>query len=172
MIRFLSVFNTCLLVLVLVAAGTAAAKDRPKLIVGGDHDCPPYEFLENGIPTGFDIDLMRAVAEVMGFDLEIRLGPWSKARHDLEQGKIEALAGMYYSPERRMLVDFSVPHTMVSSGIFVRKDSPIRSFEDIRGKEIIVQESDVIHDFLKRHSLTTRIVAVTDAEEGNTGLPI
>jgi PAS domain S-box-containing protein len=165
MIRFFSVFNTSLVLLVLVAVGTASAKDKPKLIVGGDHDCPPYEFLENGIPTGFDIDLMRAVAEVMGFDLEIRLGPWSKARHDLEQGKIEALAGMYYSPERRMLVDFSVPHTMVSSGIFVRKDSPIRSFEDIRGKEIIVQESDVIHDFLKRHSLTTRIVAVTDAEE-------
>ena len=162
MARFLIILGIFLALSVPSAIGASSETTRPRLIVGGDHDCPPYEFLENGLPTGFNIELMRAVAAVMGFDVEFRLGPWIEVRQGLEQGGIDALAGMYYSVDRSRLVDFSVPHTMVTSGIFVRKDSPIRSFEDIRGKEIIVQEGDIIHDTLKRNGLASRIVTVTD----------
>ena len=146
--------------LVLLVAGTAPAAGRPKLIVGGDHDNPPYEFLENGRPGGFNIELIRAAAEAAGLEVEVRLGPWGSARHELERGTIDALAGMYYSAERSRLFEFSVPHTMVRPGLFVREDSPIRSFEEIRGKEIIVQEGDVMHDLLRQGGLSS--VAVVD----------
>jgi PAS domain S-box-containing protein len=161
MFRFLSIF---LLPVLLVSSGMAAgpATAKSKLIVGGDHDNPPYEFFENGEPTGFNVELMRAVADVMGIEVDFRLGPWMKVRQELEQGSIDALAGMYYSADRSRLVDFSVPHTMVTSGIFVRKGSPIRSFADIQGKEIIVQEADIVHDALQRNGLASRIVAVRD----------
>jgi PAS domain S-box-containing protein len=165
MIRFLIILGIFLAISVPSTIEASSDTAKPKLIVDGDHDCPPYEFFENGQPTGFDIELMRAVADVMGFDVEFRLGPWIKVRQDLEQGGIDALAGMYYSVERSRLVDFSVPHTMVTSGIFVRKDSPIRSFADIQGKEIIVQKGDIIHDDLRRNGLASRIVAVREAEQ-------
>jgi PAS domain S-box-containing protein len=163
--RLFSTPAFCTILLALVMAGPASGGDRLKLIVGGDHDNPPYEFLENGKPTGFNIELMRAVAEATGMDAEFRLGPWGEVRQKLEQGKIDALAGMYYSPQRSQLLDFSVPHTMVSAGLFVRKDSPIRSLEDIKGKEVIVQESDVIHDYLRENGVTSHIVAVTNPED-------
>jgi PAS domain S-box-containing protein len=165
MIRFLTILGVFLALSVPSATGASSVTTKPKLIVGGDHDYPPYEFLENGKPTGFDIELMRAVAEVMGFDVEFRLGPWNKVRQDLEQGRVNVLAGMYYSADRSRLVDFSVPHTMVTSGIFVRRDSPIRSYADIQGKEIIVQEGDIIHDSLRRNGLASRIVAVPDVAQ-------
>jgi ABC-type amino acid transport substrate-binding protein len=165
MIRFLMILGVFLTLSAPSAIEASSAATKPKIIVGGDHDCPPYEFLENGKPTGFDIDLMRAVADAMGFDVEFRLGPWNKVRRELEQGGIDALAGMYYSVDRSSLVDFSVPHTMVTSGLFVRKDFPIRSFADIQDKEIIVQEGDIIHDALRRNGLASRIVAVTEAEQ-------
>lgn len=164
MIRFV-LFVGIILMLLPSVAGADSLATRSKLIVGGDFDCPPYEFLDHGKATGFDIELMRAVADAMGFDVEFRLGQWNKVRQDLEQGRIDALAGMYYSADRSRLVDFSVPHTMVTSGLFVRKDSPIRSFADIRGKEIIVQDGDIIHDSLKRDNHASRIVAVTDATQ-------
>jgi len=160
--RSLATLSLWPLLLILLTITAASGGKRPKIIVGGDHDNPPYEFLENGKPTGFNIELIRAVSEVMGFDVEFRLGPWSKVRQKLEQGKIDALAGMYYSPQRSQLLDFSVSHTVVTSGIFVRKGSPIHSFEDIRGKEVIVQEGDVIHDYLREHNLTPHIIAVTN----------
>src|SRR5512135_1016935 len=115
MTRSLAAFSAWTLLIILLTFTAASGGERPKITVGGDHDNPPYEFLENGRPTGFNIELMRAVAEVMGFDVEFRLGPWSKVRDELEQGKIDALAGMYYSPQRAQLLDFSVPHTMVTS---------------------------------------------------------
>jgi ABC-type amino acid transport substrate-binding protein len=142
MIRLLLILGIFLALSVPPAFAGGSGTAKPKLIVGGDHDCPPYEFLENGEPTGFDIELMRAVAEVMGFEVEFRLGPWVKVRQDLEQGRINALAGMYYSVDRSRLVDFSVPHTLVTSGLFVRKGSPIRSFADTQGKEIIVMPGE------------------------------
>jgi PAS domain S-box-containing protein len=163
--RFFLTLGAFLILSLPLAAGASSITAKPKLIVGGDLGNPPHEYLENGKPTGFNVELVRAVAEVMGFDVDIRLVPWSRARHDLEQGKIDVLAGMYSSAERSRLVDFSVPHTMVSSGIFVRKDSPIRSFRDIRGKEIIVQAGNVFHDYLRENGLASRIIAVTDAEE-------
>jgi PAS domain S-box-containing protein len=145
--------------------GTALASSRPTLVVGGDHDNPPYEYIEDGEPTGFNVELMRAAGEVAGFDVEIRLGPWNNARRDLELGNVDALSGMYYSEERSKLVDFSVPHAMVRSALFVRSDSPIRTFADLRGKEVIVQEGDVLDDLLKRMGIASRIIAVTDADE-------
>ncbi|HEX2770239.1 MAG TPA: transporter substrate-binding domain-containing protein, partial [Geobacteraceae bacterium] len=165
MIRYLLTIILISALFALPALGAPPAVERQKLIVGGDHENPPYEFLEDGKPTGFNIELIRAVAEVMGLDVEIRLGPWGKVRQDLEQGKIDALAGMYYSVERSRLVDFSLPHTMVSAGLFVRGDSPIRSIEDIKGKEVIVQKGDVIDDYLRERGLTSRIVEVTDPED-------
>lgn len=154
-----------LLVCLTLAPLCIAEPGKHTIVVGGDYDNPPYEYLENGQPTGFNIELMRATAQVLGLDVDIKLGPWNQVRQDLELGKIDALAGMYYSQERRKAVNFTVPHTMVSAAIFVREDSPIRSYADIKGKEIIVQERDIIHDFLKQEGIASRIITVTDPHE-------
>jgi PAS domain S-box-containing protein len=160
--RLFSSPASCIIILALLLASPALGADKLKLVVGGDHNNPPYEFLENGKPTGFNIELMRAVADATGMAVEFRLGPWDKVRRDLEQGRIDALAGMYYSAQRNMLVDFSVPHTIVSAGLFVRKESPLRSFADIKGKEVIVQKGDVINDYLRNNGVTSKIVTVMD----------
>ncbi|HEX9023864.1 MAG TPA: PAS domain S-box protein, partial [Geobacteraceae bacterium] len=138
----------------------AVADTKLKIIVGGDHENPPYEFIENGRPTGFNVELMQAVADAVGADVEFRLGPWSVVRSRLEQGKIDALAGMYYSEERGKAVDFSLPHTMVTAGLFVRHGSPIHSAFDMKGKEVIVQKGDVIDDYLRKEGTASRLIEV------------
>ena len=165
MTRSILTISLWLNMLILSTAVQSFAAERLKIVVGGDHENPPFEFLDNGRPTGFNVELMREVAETLGMDVEFRLGPWGKVRKELEEGKIDALAGMYFSEERSRLVDFSVPHTMVSPALFVRKDSPIRSVEETRGKEIIVQKGDLINDYLREKEITSRIVTVTDPED-------
>jgi PAS domain S-box-containing protein len=160
--RSLATFIGWQLLLILLTFTASWGGERPKIIVGGDHENPPYEFNENGRPTGFNVELMRAVADAAGADVEFRLGPWSQVRSELEQGKIDALAGMYYSEERSKAVDFSVPHTMVTAGLFVRNDSPIRSIDDMKGKEVIVQKGDVIDDYLRKEGTASRIIEVKD----------
>lgn len=162
MFRIQLLLCICLFLAVPAAGQADAPATKPKLIVGGDHDCPPYEFLENGKATGFDIELMRAVADVMGFEVEFRLGRWAEVRQGLEGGDIDALAGMFFSAERNRQIDYTVPHTMVTSGIFVRRDSSIRSYADIQGKEIIVQEGDIIHESMDRSGVASHIVPVAE----------
>src|SRR5690349_13731208 len=48
------------------------AAGRP-IIVGGNRSYPPYEFLDaNGKPAGYNVDLTRAIADVMGMKVEFR----------------------------------------------------------------------------------------------------
>ncbi|MBW1681664.1 MAG: transporter substrate-binding domain-containing protein, partial [Deltaproteobacteria bacterium] len=44
------------------------------LLVWGDQNYPPYEFLDGeGRPAGYDVDIFRAVAKAMRLNAEIRL---------------------------------------------------------------------------------------------------
>ncbi len=130
-----------------------------KIIVSGDYDYPPYEFLDNnGKPSGYNVELFQAISDVMGINYELKLGPWKEVRNELEKGNIDLLIGMYHSPERDELVDFSSPHMIVRHSIFVRKGSQIKSLEDLYNKEIIVQEGDIMNDFVISHKISSKIV--------------
>ncbi len=161
--QFISLFGASLIFFIFVTGSSVWGMDRTKLIIGGDSNNLPYEVLQKGGPGGFNIELMRAVAEVMGLDVEFRLGSWNNARRNLEAGKIDVLAGMYYSEERSRQMDFSVPHTMVTPGLFVRKGSSIRSFQDLKSKQVIVQEGDIVHDLMTHSGITPHIIVVQDA---------
>ncbi len=133
--------------------------------VGGDHAYPPYEYLDGGTATGFNIELILAVAEVMGIRMEVALGPWQDVRRRLEEGQVHVLAGMHYSEERAKEVAFSVPHTMVSSGLFVRRGSVVRGLDDLGGREVLVQEGDIMHDYLLSSPMDVRAIPVQDPVE-------
>ena len=98
-----------------------------RLIIGGDHNFPPYEYLdERGRPTGFNTELTRAVAQEAGLEVEIRLGPWTEIRQELERGDIDAVQGMLYSPERDRSYDFTTPHTLIHYVAVGRQGRPLR----------------------------------------------
>lgn len=137
------------LLLSLAATPLFAAHEAP-LIVGGDPDYPPYEFLDkDGKPAGYNVDLTRAIAEVMGMKVEFRFGGWSEMRSDLVQGKIDILQGISFSEDRQQSIDFSPPHTIVHHAIFARRGTPrVSSLEELRGKKVIVFRDGIMHDSL------------------------
>jgi len=131
------------------------------LLVRGDEAFPPYEFVgPDGIPTGYNVDMIRAVAEAMGLEIRVDLGPWSEVRRQLEEGRIDALAGMFHSQARDRLVDFSSPHLVVTHAVFVRSGSRVRSLTEIDGGEVIVQAGDIMDDFARERLPGARIVGV------------
>ena len=138
----------------------ASAQTTP-IRVRGNEDFPPYEFLgPQGRPAGYSVQLTEAVARVMELELELSLGPWQEVREQLEAGRIDMLTGILYSVERDQVMDFSIPHLVISYSIFVRKNSPIRKIEDVYGKEIIVVKDVYAHDWLKRNNITPHIFPV------------
>ena len=145
-----------------MAAGTlyAAVEMKNPVVVGGDRSYPPYEFIDkDGVSTGFNVELTRAIARVMGFTVEIRLGDWSDMRVALHDGRIDVLEGMSYSDERALKVDFTPPHTIVHHSIFARKGaSPVTTLADLRGREVVVLKDGIMQEFLPSRIIGARII--------------
>jgi polar amino acid transport system substrate-binding protein len=153
------------LFLLLVLSADAAFAQRGSaakapLLVGGDFNYPPYEFLDkNGKPAGFNVDLTRAIAEVMGLKVDIRLGPWSEMRQALDAGRVDIVQGMAFSPQRTDEVDFSTPHALLYQSIWIRRDDRrIRSIEDLRGKTVIVMRNSIMQDFMRNFDPRTKLI--------------
>ena len=92
------------------AVASPSGAQRATIIVGGDRDYPPYEFLDKeGRPAGYNVELTRAIAEVMGMNVEIRLGPWGQMRRALAEGKVDILQGVAFLQDRSKELDFSPP---------------------------------------------------------------
>ncbi|MBS0014177.1 MAG: transporter substrate-binding domain-containing protein [Desulfobacterales bacterium] len=138
-----------------------------QILVGGDHNYPPYAFLdENGRPAGFNVDLIRAVAREVGLDIHIRLAPWGEIRQALERGEIDVIQGMFYSPERDRVFDFTPPHKVNHYVAVVRKNQGPApdSVDELEDMRIVVQDGDIMHDFARENGLEDRITVV-DAQE-------
>ncbi len=141
------------------AAGQKSSVNKA-IIVGGNSNYPPYEFIDrDGQPAGFNIDLTRAVAKVMGMNVLIRLGTYEERIKALEAGEIDAMGGFSYSDERARVFDFSPPHTIINLAIFGRNDSlPLKSIEGLRGKKIIVMSGGRMQGMLKEKGLGDNLV--------------
>jgi polar amino acid transport system substrate-binding protein len=130
------------------------------IVIGGDRDYPPYEFLDkDGKPAGYNVDLSRAIADVMGMQVEFRFGGWSEMRSALMQGSVDVLQGISYSGDRAKILAFSPPHTIINHAIFARKETlPVSTLEELRGKEIIVFQDGIMHDHLRSLGFAKELV--------------
>jgi polar amino acid transport system substrate-binding protein len=137
------------------------------IVVGADRDYPPYEFIDkNGEPAGYNVDLSRAIARIMGMKVQFRFGGWSEMRSALMDGSVDVLQGISYSEERAMTLAFSPPHTIVNHAIFARRETPpVSSFEELRGKQVIVFKDGIMHDTLRNLGFS-RELHLTDTPAG------
>jgi PAS domain S-box-containing protein len=142
-------------------------RGETKLLVGGDSDFPPYEFLDKkGRPAGFNVDIIRAVAEQAGLDIRIILAPWAETKERLAEGKIDIIQGMLYSAEREKIYDFSQSHTVISQGIAYRKGGEkLKSLKKLEGKSILVQKGDIMHEQALKYGYGKNITVVANQEE-------
>lgn len=148
------------------AAAAEPAAEARVVIVGGNANYPPYEFIDKaGQPAGFNIDLTRAVAKVMGMEVEIRLGTYEERIKAIKAGTIDAMGGFSYSDERAKYVDFSPPHSIINLAIFGRNDSPpLKSLEGLRGKKILVMAGGRTQEILQENGFGDNLVLATYAD--------
>lgn len=81
-------------------AGAPRASTDRVLIYGGNDSFPPYEFLDaNRQPAGFNVALIRALAEEAHVPVTVSLGRWRERMEALERGQID-LVSMAVTDER------------------------------------------------------------------------
>ncbi|WP_202980230.1 substrate-binding periplasmic protein [Marinobacter fonticola] len=72
-----------------------------------DANNAPFEYLdENAQLTGFHVEIVRAVAERLGWRVIFRRYPWKRAMRALEEAEVDAVTYMAYSYERSQFAVF------------------------------------------------------------------
>ena len=104
---------------------TVAAQAQP-LVVYGDESFPPYEFLQDGIPTGANVDLLHELGRVLDRPVEIRLTSWADAQAKVRDGTGDALSLMARTPEREDVYGFSGQTFPMTYSLFVRASDAAR----------------------------------------------
>ena len=83
---------------------------------------PPYESIEGGKIVGIDADIMQAVADKLGMELEIENIAFDSIIPELQSGKADiAAAGMTVTEDRKKNVLFSDSYATGVQVIIVRK---------------------------------------------------
>ena len=85
-------------------------------------ELPPYESREDGEIVGLDVDMMRAVCDVLGYELKIDDMAFDSIIAAVESGKADVgVAGMTVNEDRLKNVDFSDSYTTTEQVVIVRK---------------------------------------------------
>jgi ABC-type amino acid transport substrate-binding protein len=125
---------------------------------------PPFDVMKDGAATGFDIELMRAVASHLS--LELRPLPFEGENFNdifagLAQGKCDAvISGTTITPERAAIVRFSKPYLEFNQGVAVnrRLTSGATSTADLRGLTAGIQKGNT-SDFVAKRLLAQGDIA-------------
>lgn len=138
-----------------------------KLIIKGDANYPPYEFLnDKGEPDGFNVDLTKEILNHMGYEYDIELIEWGLALQFLGAKEIDMLMGLSYSIERSKMCYFSQPHSYIKQTLVFRKDNPIKTLAEFFTKKIIVQDYTLANQLLSEAGAGDRLIRYEKIEDG------
>ena len=94
------------------------------LVMATNAEFPPYESIADGEVVGFDVDMMRAVCDKLGYQLEIENIDFDSIIASVNSGKADVgAAGMTVTEDRLQNIDFSDPYTTATQVIIVREES-------------------------------------------------
>ncbi len=126
------------------------------LIVGVDASAPgPFHCGEPEAPdfAGFDVDLIKVVAERLELTPKFKSSLWSTIFLDLRQGRFDVVCtAATITDERMKVVDFSSPYFDIELVVVVKKGSPLRAFGDLRNCSVGVRLATTAEEVTRRRS--------------------
>ena len=128
----------------LAAAEIQAGSGSPPIRVGLYQNPPKVAWSESGRPEGIFVDLVEAIAKAENRTLEYVPGTWAEGLDRLENGQIDLMPDVAFTPERENLYAFH-REPVLSDWFqsYARRGSGIRSLVDLDGKRISVIEGSM-----------------------------
>ena len=152
--------------LTLVASGT--------LTVCTDSPYPPMEFEQDGEFTGFDIELMRAIAEDLGLELAVNNIGFDPITSGIAMESDEcdiAAASITITDEREENIDFSDPYFTADQSLLVSTESGITDLAGFSGRSLAVQSATTGEAYAKANAPSDAAIVSFDNPGGLIGAP-
>src|SRR5580700_6150523 len=136
--------------LTMATAARAATLDeiekRGYMAVATEDDFRPFEFTDNGNPTGYDQELLAAFKKTVKFDVRQDIIPWTGILPGVTTGKYDAaVTAVLVTQERMKTLDFCSPVAESVDYYLKRKDdNSIQGIKDLSGKTVGVESGSAM----------------------------
>lgn len=149
--RIYAIFIICLMLFLMIAPISAMdtssynANDN-KFVVGFDSEFPPFGYKDaNGEYTGFDIELAKEVCKRNNWTFVAQpLSGWAAKEMELDSGLIDCIWSELTINGRENDYLWSKPYFNSSQVVVVKSNSGIEKLEDLKGKNVEVQEGSSV----------------------------
>ncbi|SUO80521.1 ABC transporter substrate-binding protein/permease [Streptococcus equinus] len=138
-------------------SGDASAKATPvkstyKIVM--DSSFAPFEYQnDSGKYEGIDVDLIKAIAEQQGFNIELSNPGFDAALNAVQAGQADAvIAGMSITDARKEIFEFSDPYYTSNILLAVKKGSSVKSYEDLNGMTVGAKNGTASYTWLSEHA--------------------
>ncbi|MFM1654798.1 transporter substrate-binding domain-containing protein [Brevibacillus sp. B_LB10_24] len=160
-----------LLTLALAGCGSsgkqAGSSEVTKVSVAALNNYPPLSFKKDGQLTGFEKDLLDAIAKVENLEPEYKEMKFDGFLPALQAKQVDLAISVLIREDRKQVVDFTDQYLSSGLVLVVRSDSPINSFEDLKGRTIVATQGSTTYETAKelaaKYGATTRPLKETDA---------
>ncbi len=128
------------------AATLAEIEERGYLLVVTEDDFKPFEFVEDGKPTGFNNDMIGHLRDYADFEIRQEIIPWTGILPGVTTGKYDiAITAALITAERSEVLGFTSP-IADATHYYVKRadDDSIQEIADLDGKRIGVQAGSAL----------------------------
>jgi polar amino acid transport system substrate-binding protein len=146
--------------------------DRLRFVT--DSDYPPFHYFdEEGVLTGFNVDLAKAICETLAVECEIRPVDWDALFTSLDNGDADAaIASIRIDAEALGKADFTQRYYATPARFIARKDSELKDVrpETVTGKKIGVAKGTGHEAYLKQFFPSAEAVSFDSADDAQMAL--
>ncbi|MDD3656125.1 MAG: transporter substrate-binding domain-containing protein [Atribacterota bacterium] len=160
-------FILIMLVAVNMLSSSAASE---KIIVGTSADWPPFEWVDaNNNFVGFDMDLMKVIAKIQDYEIEIQDIGFDSLIPALQSDRIDLMAaGATLTKERLEVADASNTYWSGSQGVMVKEDSKLNIATALTGGNAIgAQRGTTQADWLEENVVQANVDIKLELYETN-----
>ena len=137
------------------------------LNVANEMDWPPFDFVDDGQPAGYSIDLIELIAKKTGLSIQFVNGySWNEILDRFQRNEIQILPAVFKDDERISYLEFTSSYYIQPSILVTNINDTINSIHDLSNKNIAVIEGFSITAELKKNYPDINLVPVKTIQDG------
>jgi polar amino acid transport system substrate-binding protein len=139
-----------------------------------DNDYPPFHYFdEEGVLTGFNVDLAKAICETLAVECDVRPVNWDDLFTSLDKGDADAaIASIRITEEALTKADFTSRYYATPARFIAKKESKLKDIrpETLTGKKIGVAKGTGHEAYLKMFFKGAVVTPFDSADDAQNAL--
>lgn len=127
---------------------------------------PMHSDLKSSIFEGFEVDLIKVIAEALELDIQYEVSLWQDILPQLYKGELDMIcSAVTVTPSRKHILEFSDPYLQFYLCAVVKKTEVMHSVADFKNKIIGVRSSAVAEKYIMDHFPSNMLVHADENRE-------